>query len=78
VVAPEGLLLVAERSGAGVVGGLVIGYRRAQLDRKTGSLDPLGDLLTPVGVDLAGEVDAPGDVSVRPSLTACSLRPAPS
>ena len=65
VVAPEGIRLLAERPGAGVVGGGMVGDRCAQLDRQAGLLDAVGDLLAPVGVDLAGEVDVPGSARSR-------------
>ena len=60
VVLPEALVLGAEDVDADVVGGAVVGDRREQLDRQAGLAHALGDPLAPVGVDLAGEVDAPG------------------
>ena len=40
VVAPEGLALLAEGAGAGVVGGGVVGDRRRELDRQAGLARP--------------------------------------
>jgi hypothetical protein len=46
----------------------MVGHRRQEPDGKTGLAYALGDALSPVGVDLPRQVDAPGAVAVGHSL----------
>src|SRR5436190_17157102 len=71
MVLPEAIGLVAENRHADVIGGAMIGDRRAEGDVEAGIRGALGDALAPVGVDLAGEVDVPGH---RESYTRPPLR----
>src|SRR3712207_3304528 len=59
MVVPEGALLLAEDGRAGRVGGGVVGHRGGQPEVEPGSRRAAFDALTPVGVDLAREVDLP-------------------
>jgi len=73
VVTPEGRLLLAQGTDAGVVGRGVVGDRRRERDRQARLAGTRFDPLAPVGVDLAGEVDAPGSRGQVPCSSKCLL-----
>src|SRR5436190_12539586 len=62
VITPELALLLTEDARSDVVGGRMVGDRREHLDREPGGADSRHDRFAPVGVDLPGEIHAPGAV----------------
>ncbi len=63
VVAPEGLALLRQCRGPGIVRCGVVGDRGREADRQAGLSRPGLDPLTPIGMDLPGEIDVPGPLA---------------
>src|SRR5699024_2170997 len=61
MIAPEAVVRLAEHITGGITG-IVIGNRRHEFDRQISVTCTLCDLLTPVGMDLAGQIDRPDPV----------------
>ena len=57
VILPEGVPFVAEDCDAAIVGGIIVGNRSGQCHLELSRRDSLCDLLPPVTVDLAHQVD---------------------